>query len=230
ISSGYPTKKSIFHVKNNSTCTLAWGEVEAFDDVEILDNYVVTVERKADRFPNNYGQYMRVLNKTSFSLYDNLFDFYYDWDQRTTTAPVQLQAVGDNRFVSVYPYDTAYYFNAYSVSSGNISLHKYYTVPTGIQPTIGDVAYNSYDKTLAILLNIDTMGTAMFYNCTSYPTITLTTSKYPKIGSANPPYETRLLSLTNYSSSGFRQQDSFLEHARFQLWSGTAILCVIGGG
>lgn len=197
--------RSIFHIKNHGTCTVAYSSVEYFEDIALLDDYVVTIERKRTRDYPHEPHYMRVLNRTSFTLYDALFDYYSFWSQGIeSVGNVKLQATDSNNLVSVYCKDSAYHINAYSVSStGVLSLHKYYTIPTGILPTIGDVAYNSYDKTLAILLNIDTVGTAMFYDCTSYPTITLTSSKYPKIGSVNPPYETKLLSLTNYLSTGF---------------------------
>ena len=191
---------SLIHVQNNSTCTMAYSSVAYFDDVAILDDYVATIERKGARDTSREGHYLRLLNKNQFSLNDALFDTYYGWSIVPSIGHVRLQSVDTNRFVSVYRDDTAYFFNAYSVNNGSLVLHKYYKVLTNTIPDIGDVAYSSTSKTMVILHNIDTVGTAMFYDCSSFPNITLTNSYYPYIGHVPGNYQqdiqTRLLSVT----------------------------------
>jgi len=197
--------RSIFHIKNHSTCAVAYSSVEYFEDIALLDDYVVTIERKKTRDYPHEPHYMRVLNRTSFTLYDALFDYYSFWNTGIeSVGNVRLQATDGNNLVSVYCKDTAYHINAYSVnSSGILYLHKYYTIPTDTLPTIGDVAYNNYDKTMAILHNLDTVGTAMFYDCTSFPNITLLDAKYPTIWYSSLQNEPKLLSVTRKPTSNF---------------------------
>ena len=199
--SGTNSYSSIIHVKNNDTCTLAYQNDDCFYDIAILNDYVVTIEEKGG-IRNHNGHQMRVLYKSSFSLYDGLFDYYHAWGQVQSVGRLWFQAADGNNLVSVYRDERGYYFNAYSVSSGFLIFHKYYTVLTSSMPTIGDVAYNSHNKTLAILHNIDTVGTATFYNCTSFPTITLSSSEYPALYNfPNPDPQTKLLSVTKRPSS-----------------------------
>ena len=191
---------SLIHVQNNNTCTMAYSSATYFEDVAILDDYVATIERKGGRDYSREGHYLRLLNKSQFTLNDTLFDIYYSWDMVPSIGHVRLQGMDTNRFVSVYRNDTAYYFNVYSVNNGDLVFHKYYKVLTNTMPDIGDVAYSSSSRTLVVLHNIDTSGTAMFYNCSSFPNITLANSSYPYIGyvpgNNQLDKQTRLLSVT----------------------------------
>ena len=203
----FASYRSIFHIKNNDTCTVAYGDVEYFEDIAVLDDYVVAIARKKTRDYPHEPHYLRVLNKNSFTLNDTLFDYYHYWNPGIeSVGNVRLQAMGLNNLVSVYCKDTAYYINTYSVNSnGVLSQHNYYTIATNTLPTIGDVAYSSTNKTLAVLHNIDTMGTAMFYDCTSFPNITLSSSIYPFVDFISPTdlVQTKLLSVTKSPSSYF---------------------------
>lgn len=194
--------RSVFHVKNNSICTVAYHVDEYFEDIAVLGNYVVTIARKGARDLLHEPHYLRVLHKNLFTLGDTLFDNYYAWHHGTeSVGSVRLQATGADRFVSVFCRDSAYYINAYTVdSNGLLTHHKKYTIPTGTPPTIGDVAYNSTDSMLVILHNIDTVGTAAFYNCTSFPNMTLSNSQYPDISFNQGP---KLLSVTRRPTSNF---------------------------
>ena len=201
--------RSLLHVKNFTTCTLAYGDPNYFEDVALLDDYVVTVSRKKTRQYPHEPRYLRVLNRSQFSLYDPLFDYYSAAMNSQSSlviesvGDVRLQPVGGNRFVSVYYNDSAYYFDAYTVASDILNLHKYYTVPTGTLPNIGDVAYNQSDNTLAILHNIDTVGTAAFYDCSLFPNISLSGAWTPFIALTIPLTHTKLLSVTKRPSSKF---------------------------
>lgn len=200
---GSDTYSSLIHVKNNDTCTLAYLYSDYFDDVAIVKDYVVTIERKGGvRTPYNDGHQMRVLNKNQFSLYDALFDYYYALWQIQSVGRLWLQAANNNRFFSVYRDGVGFYFNTYSVASGNLTCYNYFSIATSIMPTIGDVAYNDYDKTLAILYNIDTVGTAAIFDCASFHTISLSSALYPTFymqGCQNPV--AKLLSITKQPSS-----------------------------
>ena len=196
---------SVMHIKNNSTCTIAYLNSDFFDDVAILDNYVVTIERKGNgRAPYNDAHQMRVLNKNQFSLYDALFDYYHAIGQIQSLGRLWLQAANNNnRFFSVYRDNVGFYFNTFSVNgTGSLICNNYFSIATSSMPTIGDVAYNDYDKTLAILYNIDTVGTAAFFNCASFHSIYLSSANYPSIyilGTTDP--QTKLFSVTKQPSS-----------------------------
>ena len=191
---------SILHVKNNNACTLAYVTGECFYDFAILGDYVVTIEEKGGiRYHN--GHYMRVLNKNAFSLYDVLFDYSYSYGQIQSIGRLWLQAADVNNFVSVYRDEMGYYFNAFSVSGGNLLFHKYYAVATSIMPTIGDVAYNNQNKSLAILHNEDTSGTVSIFNCTSFPNIILSDARYPRINNVGTDPQTKLLSVAKIPGS-----------------------------
>ena len=203
----FSSYRSVFHIRNNDTCTVAYGDVEYFEDIAVLDDYVVAIARKKTRDYPHEPHYMRVLNKNSFTLNDPLFDYYHYWSPGIeSVGNVRLQATGANNLVSVYCKDTAYYINTYSVdNNGILTQHNYYTIDTDTLPTIGDVAYNNTNKTLAVLHNIDTMGTAMFYDCTYFPNITLSSSIYPFVDYVSPTdfVQTKLLSVTKSPSSYF---------------------------
>ena len=198
--SGANSYSSILHVKNNNVCTLAYLTVECFYDFAILGDYVVTIEEKGG-IRNHNGHYMRVLNKNAFSLYDVLFDYSYSYGQIQSVGRLWLQAADGNNFVSVYRDEMGYYFNAFSVSGGNLLFHKYYAVATSIMPTIGDVAYNNQNKSLAILHNEDTSGTVSIFNCTSFPNITLSDARYPSINNVGTDPQTKLLSVAKIPGS-----------------------------
>lgn len=195
----------------------------------MLDDYVVALARKKTRDYPHEPHYMRVLNKNSFTLYDTLFDYYHcNLNGIESVGNVRLQATGANRLVSVYCKDTAYYVNAYSVnSSGILSLHKYYTIDTDTLPTIGDVAYNNSTGVLAVLHNIDTFGTARFYDCTAFPNITLSSSTYPYIEFVYPtgPIQTKLSSVTKTASSIFVVTG--LSGNKPVFWNGNSTTCRI---
>ena len=197
---GVLSKKSLIHVKDNSACTLAWGSVDAFDEVVVLDDYVVTANRKASRDNGHYAQYMRVLSKTPFTLYDSLFDYYSNWAERTTEGFVSAQGVGGNRLATAFYSDTAYYVNTFTVDSGILALHNCYTVATSAMPSIGDMAYNGSDSTLVILHNIDTVGTALFFDCSAFPVLSISRSEYPSLSFIGAP---TLLSAAKRSSDSY---------------------------
>ncbi len=200
--------RSLFHIKNNNTCTVAYGDVEYFEDIALLDDYVVTIERKKSMKYDHAPRYLRVLGRNSFTLYDPLFDFYYfNYGEIESVGDVRLQTTGSNRLVAVYCRDSAYYINTYTVNfSGILSLHRYYSIATTSLPTIGDLAYNSTDNTLVVLHNVGTAGTAMLFNCSSFPLLSLTGSYIPYLTDSHSPLlpvQTRLLSVTRKPSSGY---------------------------
>lgn len=209
---GNYTYGSILHAKNNSMCTIAYANGDFFNDIAILDGYVVTIEQKGGKAD---GHQMRVLHKVPFSLYDTLFDTYYAWGQVQSFGRLWFQATDNNSLVSVYRDGVGYYINTFSVNSGSLVFHNYNSIATSAMPDINDVAYNSYSKTLAILHNIDTVGTASFFDCTLFPNITLSYSSCPRIyglGWSDP--QTRLFSVTrlplssNFVVSGICQNRS----------------------
>lgn len=217
---------TIIHAKNNSVCTLAYQYGDSFNDVAILEDYVVTIEEKGDcRYPHN-GHQMRVLNKNQFSLYDTLFDYYSDWGQRQSFGRIRLQATDNNNFVSIYRDEWGYYFNTFSVNIGSIVFYKYYTVATSALPNIGEVAYNSNTKTLAILHNIDTIGTVAFYDCSSFPNITLSSSSYPRIyDQGNQDRQTKLLSVTESPLSAYFVLSGICQNYPI-IWKTASQICI----
>ena len=172
-------KSAIVHIKNNSVCTVSYGSVEHFDDVEVLDDYVVAVARKGGGGLRHEPHYMRVLNKSSFSLYDTLFDYYYGWDRRESTSRILLQKTNGDSLVSVYHTDNyGYYFNTYAVNSnGILQLYNYTKVdPAGYHVKVSDVSYNSSNRTLSIVHNSDTIGYASHFSCSSFPAVSYVNS------------------------------------------------------
>ena len=209
---------SIIHAKDNTVCTLAYQNDDFFDDVAILDDYVVTIERKGGK---DYGHQMRVLNKTPFSLSDTLFNNYYAWGQIQSIGRMLLQATDSNRLVSVYRNGAGLYFNVFSVNgSGTLLLHNYHTIVPGVMPDIGDVAYNGYSKTLAILHNINTGGTASLFDCTLFPNITPSSSIHPDFAGTELLSVTKLPSSSDFVISGVQQNQTVF-------WNTTSSNCRI---
>ena len=172
-------KSAIVHIKNNSVCTVSYGSVEHFDDVEVLDDYVVAVARKGGGGLRHEPHYMRVLNKSGISLYDTLFNYYYGWDRRESTSRILLQKTNGDSLVSVYHTDNCgYYFNTYAVNSnGILQLYNYTKVdPAGVHIKVSDVSYNSSNRTLSIVHNSDRIGYASHFNCTSFPVVSYSNS------------------------------------------------------
>lgn len=200
---GNLSRNSIIHIRNNSTCTLAYSSVEHFDDVEIVDDYVVTVARKGEGEHPYESQYLRVLNKTSFSLYEALFNYYYGWDRTETTNRVLLEKTGSNDLVSVFQRENNYYFNTYTVSNtGILQLYNCTRVtPPSPLVNISDVSYNPYSGMLAIVNNSDTVGYTSLFSCSSFPTVSYTNSF--KMSHLSTPNSDTLLSVARLSSAGF---------------------------
>lgn len=194
-------KSSIVHIKNNLTCKAAYGG-EHFDDVEILDDYVVAVGRKSGNDNQYQTHHMRVLNKNAFSLNDFLFMYYYCWDVRPALGRMLVQKIRGNGAVSVYRGTDGFYFNTLTVNGGILQLHRYYMAHTP-EYFIGvsDVEYNNVDSTLLIVHNEDTIGIASKYDCSSFPTATYVSSY--KADFRYMGYRDTLLSVAKMSSSGF---------------------------
>lgn len=210
-------KSAIIHIKNDTACTVSYGSVEHFDDVEILDDYVVTVARKGIGGPLHEPHYMRVLNKSSFSLYDTLFNYYYGWDRRESISRILLQKTVENGLVSVYHTDNyGYFFNTYTVNSaGILQLYNYTNVvPQDYPLKVCDVSYNTSSSTLSIAHNSDTMGYVSLFGCSLFPTVSNTNSY--KLSFPNMNDRDTLTSITRKSPSGF--YISGIKNNKMLLW------------
>ena len=212
---GNISKNSIIHVKNHLTCTLAYSSVEHYDDVEVLDDYVVTVARKGEGEHPYEPQYLRVLNKSAFSLSDALFDYYYGWGKPETTDRVLLQKTGTNSLVSVFQRENEYYFNTYTVNSGTLQLYNCTQVNPPAQFTnVGDVSYNPSNNVLSIVHNSDTVGYTSLFNCSYYPTVNyINTYKADYLSQNN---KDTLTSVARMSSAGFYVTG--IKNSKMALW------------
>lgn len=200
------SKSAIVHIKNNSVCTVSYGMEEHFDDVDILDNFVVTVARKGRGGLLHEPHYMRVLKKSAFSLYDSLFNHYYSWSRRESTSRILLQKINGDSLVSVYQTDNhGFFFNTYTVSSnGTLQMYNYTKVaPSGNNVKVGDVSYNTSNRTLSIIHNSDTIGFMSCFDCTSFPALNYNNSYTVQFGLPFVSDKDTLLSLAPYLPNGF---------------------------
>lgn len=209
-------RNSIVHIKNNSQCYAAYSPVEHFDDIAVLDEYVVTIERKTAKDYISDPHYMRVLHKNNFSLYDTLFDYYSNWHYRRSIERIFLQTVGTNILVSIFNEDTAYYMNTYSVVNDTLQFHKCHIVHTDTVPTIQDVSYNDQTSEIIVLHGSDTSSIASVYSSSLFPILTWVSSAYPKINNALLSPYTSLNSVTPRSNTDFAITGT--NHNKLVIW------------
>ena len=171
----------------NDSINYAYSAVENIDDVEILDNYVVTVSRKGYVDTNLEEHYLRVLNKTGFSLYDNLFDTYYSKNLLASVGPIRLQKITGNNYVAAYKsdYTGEYSILPLSISSGAIQTSSRYVVSAGMSPIVTDVAYSPTPNKLMVIHNNGSSPVAAEYNCLNFPILTLSQAYGPSDGNNN---------------------------------------------
>lgn len=200
---GHLNRNSIIHIKNNNQCNVAYSSVEHFDDVAVLDEYVVTIERKTDKNYISDPQYMRVLHKNNFSLSDTLFDYLSSWVYRRSIDRMFLQSIGSNKLVSVFNEDTAYYMNTYSVVNDTLQFHKCHVIHTDTVPTIQDVSFNDQTNDILVVHGNDTSSIASTYNCIVFPILTWVSSASPSINNTSLSPYTSLSSVTPRSNTDF---------------------------
>ena len=171
----------------NDSINYAYSEVENIDDVEVLDNYVVTVSRKGYVDTNLEEHYLRVLNKTGFSLNDNLFDTYYYKNLLASVGPIRLQKITGNNYVAAYKsdYTGEYSILPLSISSGAIQTSSRYVVSAGMSPIVTDVAYSPTPNKLMVIHNNGSNHVAAEYNCSNFPILTLSQAYGPSDGNNN---------------------------------------------
>ncbi|MBQ3580640.1 MAG: hypothetical protein II975_06610 [Bacteroidales bacterium] len=207
---------SIIHVRNNSQCKVAYKGGEPIDDVEVLDNYVVTVARKGDTNLASAPHFMRVILRSGFSLNNTTFHNLYNWSRKGADGRILLQHVGGDSLVSVY-HSTSIIIpeiniNTYSINgSGIMQLHKYYTVP-GSRDRVDDVAFNGNDTSLMILQR----RVVSRFKWSSFPNLSWTESLYPDMSNYGPGGTVRLMSLSKTSSSEYMA--SGVVNNQFVVW------------
>ena len=172
---------AIVHIKKNVTSQfyVAYLPGEHFDDVTVLDDYVVTVARKGYNDPVNASQIMRVLPKMVFNLNSNIFKKCYTMKAHSADSRVLLQHLDNNNLVAVYQDDEGYYINSHWVdNSGYLHINQYLNVNTALK-SIYDVSYNSTDTSLMVLHGKDFFNIASRFGCSLYPSISWIESYYP---------------------------------------------------
>lgn len=173
------TRSCIIDVKNNSTCRLAFSPVENYDDVELTENYVVTVERKGNGDPKGEPFYLRILPKSSFSLSNAMFNTYYANGYPVAVSAPLLQAVGGDSVVLAFNNGSSYYLGTFSINSGTLYAHKQYTVPKSNTVTVNDMAYNPDMDAFMVAYKVNNTGMTDIYLCTNYPSLSLYQSSKP---------------------------------------------------
>ena len=159
---------AIFDIKDFDTCNVAYHGMEYFDDVELTNDYVVTVARKETSDSSQRALYTRIAPKTAFSLTSTQFSTcYLGSGIAKAQGAAHLQAVGLNKFVTVYGREYTIYINTQEVNSGVLNLCRHYTIPSAEPVRIRDLAYNSSCSKLVVLHSYDTIGSASIYSCTT---------------------------------------------------------------
>lgn len=150
---------------NDINYNVAFRLGEHFDDVVVLDNYIVTVARKGYNNPTGASQYMRVVQKSGFNLNNTLFKRCYEISPHSANSRILLQHLGGDNLVSVYQDGAEFYVNSLSVnSSGILQFNQYYIVDTVVD-NIYDVAYNATDSSLMIIHSKQYNSTASRFRC-----------------------------------------------------------------
>lgn len=212
-SSGIP---SIIHV-GFVYKRVAYGNGEHFDDVAVLDNYVVTVSRKDYNNPNNASQFMHVLPKNAFSLTNSLFSNQYAIDPHLAGERVLLQHVGGDNLVSVCQDGTKYYINCFTVdNSGILHLNRRYSVDTVVNH-INDVSYNQADSSLMVIHSIPSHSTASRFSCASFPNISWIESYCPNVSGYCSGCQPLIMSMARTNSSKFMVSGILNNH--FMVWN-----------
>lgn len=215
---------SIVHVKNNAMFTVAYRGGEHFDDVEVLDNYVVTVARKGYDNPTNSPHFMRVLKRDGFSLHDGLFENSYAWGRQSAKDRILLQHVGGNRLVSVYHVDTALYINTYVVNpNGDLNLRAYHWMPATIKDPIRDVAYNDSANTFNVIHSSSSWGIASQIDCVMFPFLSLRESSIPIMNGFCSSCKALLTSTTKYLPDSYMV--SGVSEGKMVLWHADSTEC-----
>lgn len=197
---------AVVHIKDSMFCEVAHSTDDYFDDIVVLDNYVVTVARKGHDDPHPAPHYMRVLHKNNFSLYDTLFDTLYMWGRREVNDRILTQHIGFNRFVTVYHNDTILFFNTYEVGGGgNLNIHRYYYMRVNINEPIRDVTYNDFDSTLMVIHKADNAVIASVFkrHIMPYLYFTWSCSMYPDVTNFCTGCNTSLMSTSKISHSNY---------------------------
>lgn len=216
---------AVVHVKNQNECQVAYTGGEYFDDIVVLDNYIVTVARKGYDNPTNSPHFLRVLHKNNFTLSDTLFHKSYDWQRRSAKDRILLQDIVYNKFVSVYHMDAALYVNTFEVGvSGILQCHRYHTMPAVITDPIRDVEYNSYDATLMVIHSSDSVGIASKFRYTPADTLSWIWSRHPDMSNYCAGCYPLLMSTAKMSSN--TNMVSGILHNKMVIWK-TNNECVI---
>ena len=171
---------TIVHVRGN-TCYAAYLPGEYFDDIAVLNNYIVTSSRKGYNNPTNTSQLIRVTPKSILPLHSSLFKKYYHTKTPKTQSRVLLQHTDDNNFVTVYHNDYGFYINSLSVGSGGIPLISQYCTVDTTATNIFDVSYNIFDSTLMVIHSQSLHSTVSRFNCSLFPNISWIESYTPDV-------------------------------------------------
>ena len=183
----------------------AYSLAENIDDVEVLDDYVVTVSRKGFNDTLVEGLYHRVLNKSGFSLSDNLFDNYAYSHDLNVIGPTRLKKIDNNNYVLLYKSDLAgiYSIVPFSVNNGILQVANRYDISAGTAPAVKDMAYSASSHKLAVLHNNDSTGIVAEFNCANFPTIALSRAYSPLNNNTNTLSPMELQSVDYRPNSGF---------------------------
>lgn len=205
---------------NSNQLTVAYSSDEYFDDVELLDDNVVTVARKGLNNPTNAALYLRVSPRSSSSIFNNIFNRCFTSKTGTSDSRILLQHLVNNDIVAVYQNNTGYYVNRYWVdNSGYLQIAQHITVSVQVDK-INDVAYNPADKSLMVLHGINLNHTASRFSCYPYPTISSDSLYNPAV-----PGIALLMSLSRIGTSKFLV--SGIVSNGFMVWNTTNNGCDI---
>lgn len=188
---------AIVHIRGNN-CYAAYLSGENFDDIAVLDDYIVTSARKGYNNPTNASQIIRVTPKSILPLHNSQFKYYYSTKTPRTNSWVLLQHIGQNKFVSVYHNSDGLYINSFFMSGNIPQISQYCFVDTAVS-NIFDVSYNDADSSLMVIHSKLWHSTATRFDCSLSPNISWIESYNPDVSS----YCSGCLSLIKSASRSF---------------------------
>ena len=135
-----------------ASCTYATGGGDYFDDIVILNDYVVSVARKGDGSMQHTPIYIRRYNKSNSITDFNLIRLY-DWSVIEAVGRIRAQETGNNRFSIAYGWEgNGYVVSCFRIPVSTLILDKIYrTQNITAQCNIKDVGYRSGDSTLLVM-------------------------------------------------------------------------------
>lgn len=197
------TKSVLLHIKNNlPNCEFAYTDDEQYDDLTLTNDYVVTVQRKGHDDFVHEPHYFRLLNRTGFNLNDTLFAHYWHLSSNEGHGRTFIESAGENKFVTVYRRDNAYYVNTYSVTSGNINIHRSYYVADNGMPKLREIDYNPQNYTLMVAHAKDNYSVVTMFGCSNFPNLSFSGAWKPSSAGLTASSQ-NVLSLSFNSSHQF---------------------------